>query len=292
MKSPRPVEGSQPRITANTMISISPTQKVGSEKPRIDPAMMARLAGDSGLRPAYMPSGMPNTTARMKAAKANSSVAGMRCRISLSAGSPKMNELPRSPRAALARKWKYCSCTGRSRPRRWMKRSISSCVMSSEIRMCTGSPTRCTPTNTTSDITRTTTRLWRTLLMMKTILFRFADPRRQRVLVGARLIGEAAAHRPGVHLVVQRNDADVIDRHLGSAREQLGALRVVRRGERLVQEFVHLGIGVAAAVRCPHALLAVEGREQRLERRRSLAGPRSPAHQDEAELGSLVGRPG
>jgi hypothetical protein len=67
-KSPRPVEGSQPSITANTMISISPTQKVGSEKPRIEPAMMARLAGDSGLRPAYMPSGMPTTTARMKAA--------------------------------------------------------------------------------------------------------------------------------------------------------------------------------------------------------------------------------
>ena len=109
MKSPRPVEGSQPSITANTMISIRPTQKVGSEKPRIEPAMMARLAGDSGLRPAYMPSGMPNTIARMKAANASSSVAGMRCRMSLSAGSPNTNELPRSPRAALARKWKYCS---------------------------------------------------------------------------------------------------------------------------------------------------------------------------------------
>ena len=39
--SPRPVEGSQPSWTAKTMMSISPTQKVGSEKPRIDPAMMA-----------------------------------------------------------------------------------------------------------------------------------------------------------------------------------------------------------------------------------------------------------
>ena len=38
---PRPVDGSQPSCTANTMIRIKPTQKVGSEKPRIDPAMIA-----------------------------------------------------------------------------------------------------------------------------------------------------------------------------------------------------------------------------------------------------------
>jgi hypothetical protein len=39
---PRPVEGSQPSITAKIMINIRPTQNVGSEKPRIDPAMIAR----------------------------------------------------------------------------------------------------------------------------------------------------------------------------------------------------------------------------------------------------------
>ena len=50
--SPRPVEGSQPSCTANTMISISPTQKVGSEKPRMLPAMMALLIGLSGFSPA------------------------------------------------------------------------------------------------------------------------------------------------------------------------------------------------------------------------------------------------
>ncbi len=33
---PRPVEGSQPSITAKIMISISPTQNVGSENPRIE----------------------------------------------------------------------------------------------------------------------------------------------------------------------------------------------------------------------------------------------------------------
>ena len=37
---PRPFDGSQPSITENTMISIRPTQNVGSEKPRIEPAMI------------------------------------------------------------------------------------------------------------------------------------------------------------------------------------------------------------------------------------------------------------
>ena len=50
--APRPVEGSQPSMTANTMISISPTQNVGSEKPTMEPAMIALPATLSGLRPA------------------------------------------------------------------------------------------------------------------------------------------------------------------------------------------------------------------------------------------------
>ena len=49
---PRPVDGSQPSCTANTMISISPTQKVGSEKPRMEPAMMLRAENEFGRRPA------------------------------------------------------------------------------------------------------------------------------------------------------------------------------------------------------------------------------------------------
>ena len=53
--SPRPPEGSQPSCTAKIMISISPTQKVGSEKPRIEPAMMVLPAGLSGRSPAIKP---------------------------------------------------------------------------------------------------------------------------------------------------------------------------------------------------------------------------------------------
>ncbi len=49
---PRPVDGSQPSMTAKIMIKTNPTQKVGSEKPTIEPAMIVREEMASGLRPA------------------------------------------------------------------------------------------------------------------------------------------------------------------------------------------------------------------------------------------------
>jgi hypothetical protein len=50
--SPRPVLGSHPSCTAKTMMSISPTQKVGREKPRILPARMPLETGWFGRSPA------------------------------------------------------------------------------------------------------------------------------------------------------------------------------------------------------------------------------------------------
>src|SRR3546814_9716153 len=40
--APRPLAGSQPSCTANSMISIMPTQKFGSENPSTELVMMAR----------------------------------------------------------------------------------------------------------------------------------------------------------------------------------------------------------------------------------------------------------
>ena len=102
--SPRPVEGSQPSITANSIIIMMPTQKLGRLKPRMEPAMIALDDLASGLSPARTPSGMPSTMAIRSAAIASSKVAGMRCTISCSAGSPKMKDLPRSPCSALTTK--------------------------------------------------------------------------------------------------------------------------------------------------------------------------------------------
>ena len=47
--SPRPPAGSQPSDTANVKISTRPTQKVGTEKPRIDSPMMSFESIPCGL---------------------------------------------------------------------------------------------------------------------------------------------------------------------------------------------------------------------------------------------------
>src|SRR5665213_377186 len=83
--APRPLDGSHPSITENTMISIRPTQNVGSETPRIEPAMIERPLHESGFNPAHSPSGMPKITANSIATMASSSVAGMRSKMSPSA---------------------------------------------------------------------------------------------------------------------------------------------------------------------------------------------------------------
>src|SRR5277367_541355 len=76
--APRPFDGSSLRSTANSRMRISPTQKVGRLKPRIEPAMIALPLNPWGLSPAHRPSGMPTTTVRSNATSASSKVAGRR----------------------------------------------------------------------------------------------------------------------------------------------------------------------------------------------------------------------
>ena len=59
--SPRPKLGNHPRCTANTRISISPTQNVGRLKPRIDAVITIRSRRDPGWVPAARPSGTPKS---------------------------------------------------------------------------------------------------------------------------------------------------------------------------------------------------------------------------------------
>ena len=98
--------------TANTMISISPTQNVGSEKPRMLPAMIVRPTAPSGYSPAYSPSGMPKDTDISTAVTASSIVAGMRCAISRSAGSLNTKLRPRLPCSASLTNSRYCFHSG------------------------------------------------------------------------------------------------------------------------------------------------------------------------------------
>ena len=138
--SPRPLTGSQPSCTPNTMMSISPTQKVGNEKPRMEPAMMIRPASECGRRPAHRPSGMPSVTAISIAITASSRVAGKRSRISAMAEVPWMNEAPSSPLSAPPRKCRYCCQTGMSRPSPAAVRAWSAAVACGSMSRSSGSP--------------------------------------------------------------------------------------------------------------------------------------------------------
>src|SRR6187401_1521259 len=84
----------------------------------------------------------------------------------------------------------------------------------------------------------------------------------ERPFVRARFVDDAPACRPQVVLVVERDDPEVADANLGGLLQQLFPLGVVYRRERLVEDRVELGVGVAAAVGCPRALAVVESCEQ------------------------------
>ncbi len=123
------------------MISIRPTQNVGSEKPRIEPAMIERPAMPFGFSPAHRPSGMPSTIAITIAVSASSIVAGIRSRMSPSADVLCTNERPRSPCATPWRKLQYCAHSGLSRPSAAIARSRSIWSACGLIRMSIGLPT-------------------------------------------------------------------------------------------------------------------------------------------------------
>ena len=87
--------------------------------------MMDFAANESGFSPAHKPSGRPKTTAMIVATTASSTVAGMRCKISCTAGMLEANDLPRSPLSAAVRKCQYCTHTGLSSPSAAVTRAIS-----------------------------------------------------------------------------------------------------------------------------------------------------------------------
>src|SRR5690242_13961408 len=73
-------------------------------------------------------------------------------------------------------------------------------------------------------------------------------PKRQRVLVGVGLVDQSLLRGPGGYLVVERDDAEIVDADLGRFLQQLLARGVVDRVQRLRELLVQLRIGVAATV--------------------------------------------
>src|SRR3546814_944248 len=83
----------------------------------------------------------------------------------------------------------------------------------------------------------------------------------QSILVGARHVGDAFAEGPGRHLEMQRQDAIVLYDHLTRLLQQRLTLVVVNRGQGLVDQRVHLRVGVAPAVGAAIALYLVRDRK-------------------------------
>ena len=106
----------------------------------------------------------------------------------------------------------------------------------------------------------------------------------QCVLIHARHVADAIACCPQVDLEVQRDDSRVVDRELGRSLQVGLPLHVVDGLQRILGQRIDLRVGIAAAIRGAVALVAVVRHQQRLQRRRRLAGARAPAHQHEAEL--------
>src|SRR5215472_15689893 len=159
--------------------------------------------------------------------------------------------------------------------------------------MSTGLPMANTPRNTSADITTSTRALCMSRRRMKTVigtlgvvplLLHRMDIEGLGVLARVAFEGEVAAHTPERHLIVERDDAGVLDAGLGRLREQARALLVVDGREGLLEDRVELRVRIAAAVGGAHALRGIVRREQRLQRRGGLAGIGAPAQQHEGEF--------
>ena len=103
---------------------------------------------------------------------ANSTVAGMRSKMSCTAGILCENERPRSPLNALVRKSQYCAHIGLSSPSAAVARAISAWSAWGLIRMSIGLPIANTPMNTSSDMTKSTTMLCISRRIRKTVTAR------------------------------------------------------------------------------------------------------------------------
>ena len=94
-----------------------PSQNVGMHCPASASAMAPESRAEPRRTAAMIPSGSARMTARTIAASASLAVAGKRSRTSGSVGCRCRSERPKSPWTARARKWPYCSGSGRSNPR-------------------------------------------------------------------------------------------------------------------------------------------------------------------------------
>ena len=88
--TPRPDDGSQPRVMANVSWTIRPSQKVGIDTPAAATAVIERSTLERCVTAATIPAGMAAETASTSDATSNSSDAGRRSTMRSSTGRPSL----------------------------------------------------------------------------------------------------------------------------------------------------------------------------------------------------------
>ena len=96
-----PEVGSQCRFTANSTISIKPSQNPGIAWPTTPIVNKMRSSGEPSVTPEINPVPMPTTVATPTARSVNSIVAGRAAATTLAAGWLYTTDSPKSPRTTL-----------------------------------------------------------------------------------------------------------------------------------------------------------------------------------------------
>ena len=137
-----PEAGSQPRWTANSSMSMIPSQKCGTDRPESARTLAATAIGLPWRTAAMMPVGMPITSAIAIEQTASSTVTGSLAAMSCDTGILFRIDSPKSPRSTRPIQIPYWMGTGRSRWYFWRIAATATGSCSSPASATAGSPGR------------------------------------------------------------------------------------------------------------------------------------------------------
>ena len=135
-----PDAGSQPRWTANSKMSMMPSQKCGTESPESARTLAATATGRPCLTAAMIPAGMPIRSAIAMEQTASSTVTGSLAASSWDTGILLRIDSPKSPRSTRPIQIAYWIGTGRSRWYFWRMAATATGSCSSPASATAASP--------------------------------------------------------------------------------------------------------------------------------------------------------
>jgi hypothetical protein len=116
----KPPYGSQPSHTANTTMSIMPSQKCGMATPEMAKVVTAISSRELRRIADTVPRGIPSNRPNSHAFRPNCTVKRSRATIWGNTSMPLRYDFPQSPRKMSASQTPYCTSTGRSSPKSFL----------------------------------------------------------------------------------------------------------------------------------------------------------------------------